>query len=339
MIPNISIIVPVYNVERYIHSCLDSIIAQSFTNWECILVDDGSEDQSGVICDKYAQKDSRFIVIHKQNEGVAKARITAFEKSKGDLVTFIDSDDYVSFDYLEKLSKPILENGADMVSCNLFEVRGELIKESPDRGGNWFEGENMKDFISNHYFYDVNLKMEGMTRFLWSKMIRREYVKEGLMNGKGLWFGEDQIAVFTILYNIKKLYLIPDRLYYYVRHESQATNKYDISLWKSIISMLEKYSFIDSESLATQAIRIRSWEYIHDTIYGKMAKSNLSKKEFSEHLSYVRNQSYVDAFFKPLYINKSIKDNLRYWILKLKIFDIFYWDFKRSILKQKLLVK
>lgn len=96
MNPLISIIVPVYNVEPYIRKCLDSILSQTYTNWEAILVDDGSTDQSGAICDEYAKKDARFVVVHKQNEGVAKARITAFEHSKGELITFIDSDDYVS---------------------------------------------------------------------------------------------------------------------------------------------------------------------------------------------------------------------------------------------------
>ena len=115
--PKISIIVPVYKVEKYLRRCLDSIVAQTFTNWECILVDDGSPDNSGKICDEYAEEDARFRVIHKQNEGVAKARLTAFENSQGELITFIDSDDYVSELYLEKLSKPILEDNADMVSC------------------------------------------------------------------------------------------------------------------------------------------------------------------------------------------------------------------------------
>ena len=95
MNPLISIIVPVYNVEPYIRKCLDSILSQTYYNWEAILVDDGSTDQSGAICDEYAKKDARFVVVHKQNEGVAKARITAFEHSRGQLITFIDADDYV----------------------------------------------------------------------------------------------------------------------------------------------------------------------------------------------------------------------------------------------------
>ena len=301
--PLISIIVPVYNVEKYIRPCLDSILAQTFTDWECILVDDGSQDNSGKICDEYAAKDTRFVVVHKQNEGVAKARITAFEHSKGELITFIDADDYVSTEYLEKLSKPILEDGADMVSCNFSDVKKSEVKESPQRLVGLFENAGLKDFISNHYFYDASLRREGMTRFLWTKMVKREYVEEGLANGVGMWFGEDQIAVFTILYNIKRLCLIPDRLYYYVHYDEQTTKKYDLSLWRSIITMLEQYNKIDSQGIATKAIRGRTWEYLNVTIYTKMGRAHLSRREFCEHLSVVRTHSYIKKFFKPLFVD------------------------------------
>lgn len=335
--PQISIIVPVYNVEKYIRPCLDSILAQTFTDWECILVDDGSQDNSGKICDEYAGKDPRFVVVHKQNEGVAKARITAFEHSKGELITFIDSDDYVSPEYLEKLSKPILEDGADMVSCNFSDVKKGEVKESPQRLVGLFENAGLKDFISNHYFYDASLRREGMTRFLWTKMVKREYVEEGLANGVGLWFGEDQIAVFTILYNIKRLCLIPDRLYYYVHYDEQTTKKYDLSLWRSIITMLEQYSNIDRQGIATKAIRGRTWEYLKVTIYSKMSKANLSCKVFCEHLDFVRNYPYINTFFQHTSADFGIRDNLRYWLLKMKMYNLLYLDVKRSVLKQKLL--
>ena len=104
----ISIILPVYNTEKFLRPCLDSIVAQTFTDFETILVDDGSTDGSGGICDEYAMKDDRFVVVHKQNEGVAMARITGFEHSKGDYITFIDSDDIVNPLYLKKLYNTII---------------------------------------------------------------------------------------------------------------------------------------------------------------------------------------------------------------------------------------
>ena len=100
MTPKVSIIVPVYNTEKYLRPCLDSIQAQTFTDFEAILVDDGSTDSSGIICDEYAAQDSRFVVVHKKNEGVAKARDYGFNKSIGEYVTFVDSDDYISLNYV-----------------------------------------------------------------------------------------------------------------------------------------------------------------------------------------------------------------------------------------------
>ena len=100
----ISILVPVYKVEKYLERCLDSILAQTFTDWECILIDDGSPDNSGKICDEYAKKDERFVVLHHEsNKGSAAARNTAFNKASADYFICVDSDDWVEPNYLEEL--------------------------------------------------------------------------------------------------------------------------------------------------------------------------------------------------------------------------------------------
>lgn len=101
--PQVSIIVPVYKVEPYIRRCLDSILAQTFTDWECILVDDGSPDQSGAICDEYAVRDARFVVIHQENQGVTRARANGVALARGEWINFVDSDDEIPPDSLKKL--------------------------------------------------------------------------------------------------------------------------------------------------------------------------------------------------------------------------------------------
>ena len=101
--PKISVIVPVYKVEEYLHRCIDSILSQSFTDFELILVDDGSPDNCGKICDEYAQKDSRVRVFHKPNGGVSSARNLGLDNANGEWIAFIDSDDYVDVDYLAEL--------------------------------------------------------------------------------------------------------------------------------------------------------------------------------------------------------------------------------------------
>lgn len=114
--PKISVIVPVYNVEFYIRKCIDSILVQSYTNFELLLIDDGSTDGSGKICDEYAEKDDRIRVFHKPNSGVSTTRNIGIEKATGYYVAFIDSDDWIEKDYLIKL----LPNGDELVICSLF---------------------------------------------------------------------------------------------------------------------------------------------------------------------------------------------------------------------------
>ena len=131
----ISVIVPVYNVEKYIHKCLDSILKQTFTDFELILVDDGSPDNCGNICDEYAKKDNRIFVVHKKNGGLSAARNSgidwAFQNSDSEFITFIDSDDTIAENYLEKFMNA-MDNNADIVSCKLNFFIEETQKSETD---------------------------------------------------------------------------------------------------------------------------------------------------------------------------------------------------------------
>lgn len=117
----ISVILPVYKVEKYIKKCLDSICRQSYSNLEVILVDDGSPDESGIICDQYAEKYSNFVVIHKENGGVSSARKEGISRANGQYISFVDSDDYLEYDFFEKLVDEIEKNKADIICCNCID--------------------------------------------------------------------------------------------------------------------------------------------------------------------------------------------------------------------------
>lgn len=121
--PKISVIVPVYNVEKYIHQCIDSILDQSFSNFELVLVDDGSPDNCGNICDKYSLKDNRIVVIHRENGGLSAARNSGIdwviENSNSSYITFIDSDDWVNKNYLEQLLFAVCDGDADISICGI----------------------------------------------------------------------------------------------------------------------------------------------------------------------------------------------------------------------------
>ena len=134
--PKISIIVPVYKAEKYLNRCVDSILAQTFTDWELLLIDDGSPDRSGEICDEYAKKDSRIRVIHKENGGVSSARQRGQDEACGEYTIHVDPDDWVEPTMLEELYQKAKDDNADMVICDYYTNESSLqnyIKQQPTK--------------------------------------------------------------------------------------------------------------------------------------------------------------------------------------------------------------
>lgn len=150
--PKVSIIVPVYNAEKYIRRCLDSIQAQTMTYWECILVDDGSIDKSGEICDEYAEKDSRIKVIHKKNEGVSYARIDGYNHSRGEYITFVDSDDTIVERYIEIMLKELLSKNVDVVCCQNNDINDGIISFIKKRIWDYTTKNNYASLCHETYF-------------------------------------------------------------------------------------------------------------------------------------------------------------------------------------------
>ena len=153
----ISVIIPVYNVEKYINRCVDSVIHQSYTNLEIILVDDGSPDNCPTICDNYSKQDSRIKVIHKKNGGLSDARNVGIEHSKGKYITFIDSDDYISNDYVEILYKLITKyNSKIAVADNyIFYEDGNIYDNST----------GIKQCVSQSEFFEKMLLNRKLTLY------------------------------------------------------------------------------------------------------------------------------------------------------------------------------
>ena len=168
-IPIVSILVPVYNVRNYLRECLDSIIGQTFKDWECILVDDGSTDGSGQICDEYEMRDSRFRVIHIENGGVSAARNTAIEAATGEFIIFCDSDDWMEPVMIETLHRLIIEYNADVAQVSFwFEFVGEAkVRRLVDKTV-------VLDRPSALYELARDIKLPS---YMWNKLFRRRLVK------------------------------------------------------------------------------------------------------------------------------------------------------------------
>lgn len=153
--PEISIIVPVYNVENYIHKCIDSILAQTFTDFQLILVNDGSADRCGEICEDYAGKDNRVEVIHKENGGLSSARNAGLDAARGKYIGFVDSDDYIAADMYSFLHGNITETNADISICSFYTVEpnGRVLHKKPKGIKKYMEKqEALKTLLSRRHF-------------------------------------------------------------------------------------------------------------------------------------------------------------------------------------------
>ena len=165
----ISIIVPIYNAEQYLHRCIDSILAQSYTHFELLLIDDGSKDASGAICDEYAAKDTRVRVFHKENGGVSSARNLGLDNAQGEYITFCDADDYVSEDWLAAYSEAIAKN-VDLAIQGYYAIDGDntVEKQLQPHSGNSIEAKRqlVVDLFAQEIYY-----------YLWIKLFRRDLLE------------------------------------------------------------------------------------------------------------------------------------------------------------------
>lgn len=205
----ISIIVPVYNVEKYLHRCVDSILAQTFPDFELILVDDGSPDNCGAICDAYAQKDSRVVVIHQENGGLSAARNAgidwAFASSDSEWLAFVDSDDWVHPKYLEALYNAVMETGASISVCGLESTSGS--QPNVDEGKLSAEIWEAQAFYTEHY-------LEATVA--WNKLYRKE-----CFNSVRYPVGrihEDEFVTYKIIFANEKVTVIDQPLYAYFQN-------------------------------------------------------------------------------------------------------------------------
>ncbi|MBQ8828181.1 MAG: glycosyltransferase family 2 protein [Clostridia bacterium] len=227
--PLVSIIVPVYKVEKYIKRCLDSIIGQSYRNIEIILIDDCSPDKCPEICDEYSAKDKRIKVIHKENGGVSSARNAGMEDAKGEFIMFVDSDDYVSGDFCEKAVSAALRSDADVVVFDYKRVdeNGIEVKKInrpcpvriPSDETVWTASEFCKRVVS------ADSEVCG---YLWNKLIRKSIIGD-LRFDKVFPVCEDLVFMQNIAAKTNKAVCIPDVLYFYVTNMQGATNSGELS--------------------------------------------------------------------------------------------------------------
>lgn len=228
MNPKVSIIVPVYKVEKYLHECINSILDQTFTDFELILIDDGSPDNSGKICDEYAQKDSRVKVIHTKNGGPSSARNIGIKISKGEYIGFVDSDDTIEIDMYEKMYNIGLKRNAEIVACGYVEINtftGTKQQALNPLGNKLFiEGNEVKENFESLLAQNKILGYASMC----NKLYKRSYITDNnLLIKENIKIAEDLCFNLVAISMAKRICAINDPMYKYrrINHESIMNKK------------------------------------------------------------------------------------------------------------------
>ncbi len=309
----ISVIVPVYNVENYIKECLDSILSQSFQSFELILVDDGSTDGSGRICDEYKEKDSRIRVFHKENRGLSSARNKGIDEAKGEYLCFVDSDDTIRDDYLNTLYNVITADNADLAMCDIEDTR---LTKADQRSKH---SSQMTSIDAKKWLYDDRTREYVLMVVAWNKLYSSYIFKEiRYPDGR---LHEDEFIIGQILDKSTKITFVPEKLYCYRDNVSGITSKVrkmDIRHLDGIDALTERIAlalYDEDKELACftlknalykcarlygEALRVNSIEMIR----ASMNKYIMTYSRYRDLLSLKQRAKYRLFFFFPRFFNK-----------------------------------
>lgn len=217
--PFLSIIVPVYNVEKYLEECLDSILAQTFTDYELILVDDGSTDSSGEICEHYREKSSIIKVLHKENGGLVSARKAGVSIAEGEYIGYVDADDRIEPSMYQKLCDEATKDSADIVICDVWQWDGErktrIVQNLP---GGFFSKEQLEQEIYPNMLYAGHYYQFGFLPAVWNKIYKSEVLKRNqMLVDERIRIGEDAACSYMCILEAKKVSYIKNEYEYYYR--------------------------------------------------------------------------------------------------------------------------
>lgn len=292
----ISVVIPVYNAAKYLQRCVASVLCQTYTDIECILVNDGSKDKSLQLCQSFAKKDSRIIVVNKENEGVDKTRFEGLKHASGEFVMFLDSDDWLEKDAVENLMKPMSQFEADVVVGqirNVYHVAFLYLRDWRQKSlKNANKLISYEEMMEDYYlsFFGINILPVSMCATLY----RRSVINQAQLQPSGLGFGEDLAFNMKLMPYVQKYYMI-DRVVYNYRRESWGASPKYLDNWLKNARLLFDSKMQQIKELHyDKAIKWQLIEYVnymktyvrnsllYDSKYIEKRK-NLLREEFRVH--------------------------------------------------------
>ena len=321
----ISVIVPIHNIEPYLPQCIDSLLVQSFTNFELILVDNGSPDNCPEICDKYAASDNRIKVIHKVNEGLLSARKAGLEKAKGEYVAYVDGDDWVDIFYLDTLYKMAKANDSDLVVTGHFrEFDGKIETIRPLFTGN-FDESDIESSILPNAIYNGRFCEHNISTYVWNKLFKRELLIQYVLDiPNEIIMGEDAAITYTYLTLSKHITICDIPIYYYrQRPDSIVKSIEDPEMEYRRLSLLLGFlrkkltPYLDEENLKAQLTY-----YLYSLILvrsGGLIANKIDNSIFNPFLNTKKSSRVV------VYSSGSFGQHILSTNAKLKFFEIVRW--------------
>lgn len=318
---SVSIVIPVYNAEKYLNDCVDSILRQTFDDLDIILIDDGSSDKSPKICDAYAEKDKRIQVIHKKNAGVSEARNTGIKEAKGNYICFVDSDDFLEADAIETMVKMKEKNNVDMVVCSNKEICNNNVTNnnfSPDEIGVFCIDEFVVNALKNNNHYLLNNP--------WNKIFDLDTIKKNNLTFNSQFnLGEDFMFNLDYLMKVKKVLVIEEPLYNYrILESGLARKKRNINYyWDNnkvlidyLINFLKKKEIYEENKKYVNHYIINNLKYLFTVISNLDDYSEEDKELEIKRMSLQAVKEYKINFFKT----SVLKDNNCLLLIKLGMF-------------------
>lgn len=291
-VPIISVIVPVYNVEKYLPRCIDSILAQTFTDFELILVDDGSPDNCGAICDEYAAKDSRVRVIHKANGGVSSARNAGLDAASGEYVTFVDSDDYLPHDFISSGITTCTQKKLDI--C-LFGF--DRVDKSGTRETSRIEYELSCNSTCINENDLVELLKKNYISSVWANFFSMKIIADTRFN-TSMNFGEDLCFMLSLLEKNARIFASKTCGYYYWVNPDSMTNNINVEKCKSAITTyLRLYSFAERRTSRNGSIFLKfikkRWLLDYQAMMNQISNASKSKKDKKNMIRILRSNRFL----------------------------------------------
>lgn len=294
--PKVSVIIPVYNVEKHLDKCVESVINQTYKDLEIILVDDGSPDNCPAMCDEWAKKDDRIVVLHKENGGVSSARNAGLDIATGEYICFVDSDDTTTEDYISVLLECIEEQEAD-ISVAATQITGKDERKI-----------GVTDSIFRLDQLDANqvevIFKPGLLSSPWCKMFKISIIDDNEIRfPQNIHYGEDTIFVFTYLRFCKIVAFSQKKIYMYATENSVATKKYWPEISKYVFKRFEAFKNFFEAHKTEETIEKEILSFLAFESFEIIAKTNFLKKSVKEYLKEF-SEAYIE--FSP-FVSPSIK--------------------------------